>query len=719
MDYEVFGRVVEANSGRGVPGVVISAYDKDPVFDDYLGEALSTLSGDFRIVYSEARFKSLFDRKPDIYVRVKTLAGQELLDTKGATRFDASPHEEVQVVLGADLIAKAGLTTTDGDPRQPIPRAALTTLTCLADVPGGDDDLVKQIRGDLGGTASVLEMFRNWMTDLRGSVDNNALPFRKMARLFELGATPDSMPGHHYGIAPGLRTGDLHGVAADIGNFMGFVWGTVIGSATPWVGKTMTPMTDADRRQIIGDAVPANIPVFRGINHFNVLEKRILNVGLTEVLTFMWHLKQATEAERLEFGYDRNGGLFAGHRARSVYAGTPRDVFRLNYRHHGFGNHWPLYYLVDELVQIADGLYLGQVLFATDHLLETYDPAAPDARYRYQHFGYFLLMTPAWHGEAQRLFPHLEIPDAAVTTRIEGAPPGPDPKLTAKLTTLTLAPPGDGNYGGKVDAAALAAVKQDLAQTPTIIDLLKDYSDSLRQELDTKSPVFGKLQALFNAGVSPTRLTGFYRGALVSWEVDGPLKAARLNGIGLAWEASRSFSPWTGKTFAPVDKQRLAELTDGFETGAVETFYCANTVVFRNARERFIRTLARAVDAPMEDATVEERRLYGFDAKTFYFISKAAPSIHPTNGGKQVFQFNYRWKSLRNPIPDRYCIDEIVQIADGLYLGQLSYSMDWLVPWDPKTPIEKYKYGLFAYFLLMDEDWHARRLKIGYDLDNI
>jgi hypothetical protein len=529
------------------------------------------------------------------------------------------------------------------------------------------------------------------------------------------------MPGHHYGIAPGLRTGDLKGVAADIGNFMGFVWGSVIGNATPWVGKSMAPMTEADRRQIVGDSVPADVPVFRGINHFNVLENRILNVGLTEVLTFMWRLKQATEAERLQLGYDRNGGHYAGHRARSMYAGTPRDVFRLNYRYSGFGNHWPLYYLVDELVQIADGLYLGQVLFATDHLLESYDPAKPDAHYKYQHFGYFLLMRPLWHAETQRLFPHLEVPDAAVTTRPDGAPgapAGPDPKLAAKLTTLTLAPAGDGNYGGKVDGAALAAVKQDLAQVPTIVDLMKSYSDTLRQELDTRSPVFAKLEALFNAGISPKRVTGFYRGALVSWQVDGPLKSARLNGIGVAWEVSRSFSPWTGKTFAPIDKARLAELTEGFETGAVETFYCANTVVFRNARERFIRTLARAVDAPMEEATPEERRLYGFDAKTFFFISKAAPSIHPANGGKQVFQFNYRWKSLKNPIPDRFCIDEIVQIADGLYLGQLSYSMDWLEPWNPATPIEKYKYGLFAYFLLMDEDWHARRLKIGYDLDN-
>ncbi len=84
-----------------------------------------------------------------------------------------------------------------------------------------------------------------------------------------------------------------------------------------------------------------------------------------------------------------------------------------------------------------------------------------------------------------------------------------------------------------------------------------------------------------------------------------------------------------------------------------------------------------------------------------------------------VFQFNYRWEALRNPIPDRFCIDEITQIADGLYLGQLCYATDLLEPWDPQKDPSVYKYQLFAYFLLMDEEWHARRLRIGFDLENV
>jgi hypothetical protein len=90
----------------------------------------------------------------------------------------------------------------------------------------------------------------------------------------------------------------------------------------------------------------------------------------------------------------------------------------------------------------------------------------------------------------------------------------------------------------------------------------------------------------------------------------------------------------------------------------------------------------------------------------------------PENKGKKIYQFNYRWHPLRNIPPDCFCIDEIAQIADGLYLGLLIYATDWLKPWNPQTPIEEYKYRLFGYFLLMDEEWHQRRLRIGFDLQN-
>jgi hypothetical protein len=42
-----------------------------------------------------------------------------------------------------------------------------------------------------------------------------------------------------------------------------------------------------------------------------------------------------------------------------------------------------------------------------------------------------------------------------------------------------------------------------------------------------------------------------------------------------------------------------------------------------------------------------------------------------------------------------------------------------LESWDPEKDPSVYKYELYEYFLLMDEEWQARRIHIGYDLENI
>jgi hypothetical protein len=592
--------------------------------------------------------------------------------------------------------------------------STLTTLTCLERA-DPNDELVKDIKADLGAASSILEMMKDYMALLQGNLDNNAPPFRKMAKLFELGKTFETLDGHYYGVAPGLRTGDLQGVAAEFGNLLGFIWGSVIVGVCPWAGKSYAPMTEEDRAKTVGKTVTEEVPVLRGINHFNKIENAPVNIAATSLLSFMWHLQKATDDEKAKYGYELKGGHFAAHRAPSVWAGTPREVFRLNYRHHALRNSPPLTYLIDEMVQIADGLYLGQVLFATNHLLERYDPEADPARYHYQHFGYFLLFEPEWNAEAKRLFPFLEMPDAAVPSEVTG--PAIHSQATGdKFTTLTLAGPPEGD----IDAGKLDEVRQDVNSAGDIMRMLKSYSDVLMKEHKTVSPAFDKLHALFNAGIGPQTMDGFYRGALISWQSQGLLAAFQQNTINLAWQASRFFSPWTGKKFTQVDETELAKWTEGGEPmGPDPAFNCSNTVVFRTMKEKFAREAMKLAGVRMEPATPEEHEKYGYDAHTFFFIGRPnKPSMLPENKGKKVYQFNYRWKPLRNIPPDCFCIDEIAQIAEGLYLGLLIYATDWLKPWNPKTPIKDYKYRLFGYFLLMDEDWHQRRLRIGFDLQN-
>jgi hypothetical protein len=712
MSYRIAGRITEAETHDGIEGVIVSAFDKDRLRDDFLAEAMTDADGRFAIEYSSGAFAEPLEGGPDLFVTVKTRSGERIFTTAGAVRFEAGPRQTFQLEIPRDLLVASGLRARDDGAAAPGGRA---TLTCLD---GADDDeLVRLIRFDLEAAGSPLALMDHYRERLAGSWNNDAIELRKLARLFELGRTPGALEGHHYGMVPGLRTGDLSGVAGELGNLVGAFWGQAIGPTAPWSGKTFAPMAAADRAQAIGDSVPDAEPVSRGINHFNRIEGAGWNVAATLVLGFAWHLRESPAEERKTYGHERNGGHFAAHRARSIHPTTPREVLRLNYRHRGLDNNPPLTHLVDELVEMADGLYLGQVLFATDRLLEAYDPSALHERYQYQHFGYFVLFDRRWNAEARRLFPHLEIPEAAVEPGPEGEP-GPvprEPRLPAKLRTLTLSDP----FEGKVDAAALAEVRRDLAGAGDVMAMLKSYSDALDRTPRNRSAIFDKLFALFQAGIAPTRMDGFHRGARVTFRTHGPLSGlGTTNTLNLLWRAAQHLSPWTGKRFEPIGRQALAEITDGHETMSVPTFFGSNTVVFRTAGERLIGRAIRLVRARTVAATDEERRRHGYDATCFFFIARHASSVLAENYGRPVFQFNYRWKRLHTPPPDNYCMDEVVQIADGLYLGQLTYATRWWLRWKPSRDPASYRYRVFGYFLLMDEEWHARRLQLGFDPGN-
>ena len=67
--------------------------------------------------------------------------------------------------------------------------------------------------------------------------------------------------------------------------------------------------------------------------------------------------------------------------------------------------------------------------------------------------------------------------------------------------------------------------------------------------------------------------------------------------------------------------------------------------------------------------------------------------------------------------PDHLCIDELVRIAGGLYLGQLLYATDPTIAYSPEKDPAAYRYENFGYFMLMDEDWHAIKEFIAFDTE--
>ena len=69
--YQINGHVVDDKSKRGIGGLRVEAWDKDLIFNDLVGSAVSDAQGGFLIKFSGSYFRELFfDRKPDLFFKV-------------------------------------------------------------------------------------------------------------------------------------------------------------------------------------------------------------------------------------------------------------------------------------------------------------------------------------------------------------------------------------------------------------------------------------------------------------------------------------------------------------------------------------------------------------------------------------------------------------------------------------------------------------------------
>jgi len=97
--FRISGRVTEAESGLGVPGLTVRAFDKDMLFDDLLGSVITGSDGSFEIRYLRSDFGGLFETKPDIYLSVYAPPLRWLTDTKESVRWNAGADERFSIVL--------------------------------------------------------------------------------------------------------------------------------------------------------------------------------------------------------------------------------------------------------------------------------------------------------------------------------------------------------------------------------------------------------------------------------------------------------------------------------------------------------------------------------------------------------------------------------------------------------------------------------------------
>ena len=108
--FQVDGVVREQESGRPLPGLVVCAFDKDVLQDDYLGECETDASGRFEIRFTDADFKDATESRPDISLCVFSPGTRKPVhDTSLALRRNAGREEHFEIA-----IPRTSLPPTEG-----------------------------------------------------------------------------------------------------------------------------------------------------------------------------------------------------------------------------------------------------------------------------------------------------------------------------------------------------------------------------------------------------------------------------------------------------------------------------------------------------------------------------------------------------------------------------------------------------------------------------
>ncbi len=105
FDYRILGKVIERSTRQGVPGLRVETWDKDFVFSDLVGSAITRKDGSFELSFSSLHFREvIFDSQPDLFFRVfngKTL----LLDTVSSVLWNVKAGK-TRVLLELDALPR-------------------------------------------------------------------------------------------------------------------------------------------------------------------------------------------------------------------------------------------------------------------------------------------------------------------------------------------------------------------------------------------------------------------------------------------------------------------------------------------------------------------------------------------------------------------------------------------------------------------------------------
>ncbi|MEW6417515.1 MAG: hypothetical protein AB1480_05260 [Nitrospirota bacterium] len=573
-----------------------------------------------------------------------------------------------------------------------------------------EDSLFQEImQEDLKGKNTPLELM-HYYADILNKRTSHGEIAEKLDKLFLCGRTPHNLDGFYHGITISLKTGtDIYSALSETLEKLGIgkefdilhaLYSSVLFRTSPWAGKDFKRIGPEKIRELTEGFDIGRDTAYLGINSFRKDNKGFVNNLSNYILSTIINMEAVPKPKENQRSWiHARGGLFIAKKDMSVDIKHPeKEVMALNYRWRSLGNKFPNKLLIDEIVEIAEGLYLGKLYYATaiKYLFKDYDPEVLKEDYHYRNFGYFLLMDDTWLDEKNRLFP-----DLAYNLTCN---------LSDKFRTFRFK-----------DSPECRAIQDSIGDQMTILHYLRDIYEGIQKTPEHKDKFFEKLHNIFNCGERPDGINGFLHGGVVSFNNGGFLKKFDRNVLNDIYPAVRPFSPWTGKTFTLSSVEGIRKyignsaryyegidpIIIGSNTYRKELGLSLPTTVFIEHLDK----IGMVVGYPDEWEKNED--IY---VKSFYFIATNSKSINPENKGKDVLQFNYRWPEFHTMPPDHLCIDELVRIADGLYLGQLLYSTKPGIKYDPEKDPSVYEYENFGYFMLMDDEWHAIKEFIAFDV---
>lgn len=104
--FVVTGRIVDDETGLGLPNVTVKAFDRDRQYDDFLGTVMTDADGFYRLEYAPEQFQESGENAPEIYVQVVGETDTPLYQSPRSVEIKSAAVETINVRVSSPELSK-------------------------------------------------------------------------------------------------------------------------------------------------------------------------------------------------------------------------------------------------------------------------------------------------------------------------------------------------------------------------------------------------------------------------------------------------------------------------------------------------------------------------------------------------------------------------------------------------------------------------------------